>query len=343
MLAAVVESPDHLVVKEIPRPRLGEYGALCQMLFGATCTGTDQHLIANLMPWRVDYPIVLGHESVGRVIEVGSKVRHFRVGDLISRVGTHAYPEIGLNLSWGGYCEFGLAMDHRAMREDGRPSAEWDAYRVNQVIPPDLDPAACTMMITWRETLSYIRRVGVTRGSHVLVLGTGGNGLAYLAHSRNLGATTITCVGSSRRETLARQIGATHFVDYSADQIDQTLRNECGEFDFIIDSVGKAKQVDRVLTTLRPGGMVAIYGLDDFDSMGVNPLYARGTFSIYGGGYDEEESHQEVISRMRDGSLDARHWLNLNQPYDLKQIGEAFEALRERCLVKALIRLSPDA
>ena len=46
-------------------PEVGEYDALCDLLYGATCTGTDQHLIAGRFPWPVQYPTILGLESVG--------------------------------------------------------------------------------------------------------------------------------------------------------------------------------------------------------------------------------------------------------------------------------------
>ncbi|MBN1874169.1 MAG: hypothetical protein JXA33_08050 [Anaerolineae bacterium] len=64
MKAAIIERPGVLTVKEIPMPEVGEYDALCDLLYGATCTGTDQHLIARRFPWPVQYPTILGHESV---------------------------------------------------------------------------------------------------------------------------------------------------------------------------------------------------------------------------------------------------------------------------------------
>ena len=117
MKAAIVEKPGVLTVKDIPVPEVGAYDALCVLLYGATCTGTDQHLIAGRFPWPVRYPTILGHESVGRVVEVGAKVRYFEVGALITRVG--APPAGGYSVNWGGFAEYGIAKDHRVMREDG--------------------------------------------------------------------------------------------------------------------------------------------------------------------------------------------------------------------------------
>jgi NADPH:quinone reductase-like Zn-dependent oxidoreductase len=82
------------------------------------------------------------------------------------------------------------------------------------------------MMITWRETLSYISRMGVGEGARVLVLGSGGNGNAFVAHARNLGAQTVALTGSAPREEVARQIGATHFLDYRRGDLVAQLQSE---------------------------------------------------------------------------------------------------------------------
>jgi len=85
------------------------------------------------------------------------------------------------------------------MKEDGRPSAEWSAYRVNEIVPPDIDPAEATMLITWRETLSFIQRMGLRAGKSILIVGSGGNGLAFAAHAKNLGASAVAMIGSAER------------------------------------------------------------------------------------------------------------------------------------------------
>jgi D-arabinose 1-dehydrogenase-like Zn-dependent alcohol dehydrogenase len=342
MKAAIVESPGKLLVRDIPSPQPGPYGALCQLLYGATCSGTDLHLIADKMPWKVQYPMVLGHESVGRVIAVGEKVRTFKIGDLVSRVGTPPVPEIGMNISWGGFCELGVAFDHRAMRQDGLPAEQWKGYRIHQVIPSQIHPAAATMTITWRETLSYSRRLGITKGSKVLVLGSGGNALAFISHARNLGATHIATTGSPSRADVSRAAGATHVLDYRDPDLESNLRSACGKFDVLIDAVGKSGEVDRVLPLLRSGAVIGIYGLDDFDNLKISPLRASGSFTVYADGYDEEETHDEVMSRIVDGSLDASIWLDLEHPFDLDHIADAFDAIRSKRLVKALIKLSAD-
>jgi len=343
MKAAVVEKPGVLVARDVPDPVIGDYQCLCRMLYGATCTGTDQHIIGGRFPFGITYPTILGHESVGRVVEVGRKVRHFKVGDIVTRVGAMPSADGSLQSNWGGFAELGVAVDHRAMREDGRPEPEWRPWRIHQTVPAGIDLRAATMIITWRETLSTITRMGVGQGAAVLVIGSGGNGLSFVAHAANLGAAPVVMIGSAARSDLGRAAGADACFDYRADDLKEQIAEAFPEgFDFLIDAVGKVGQANRVLALLRPGGTVAVYGVDDLDDVGLNPWKSSGTFTVYNGGYDEAEAHDRVIAFAGQGRLKAGVWLDLDVAFPLVEIGAAFEAVRERRAVKVLVRLNTD-
>jgi len=338
MKAAVIEADNVLTVRQIPEPEVGDYDALVDILYGATCTGTDLALIAGKLPFRSPLPTVLGHESVGRVVATGPKVRYLQLGDLVTRVGTR--PVGPYSISWGGFAEVGLAKDYRAMEEDGVLTDPWPDARRNRVLPKGMDPAGATMIITWRETLSYLTRMGMAPGKSLLVIGSGGNGLSYVAHGANLGGACVAMIGAASREQHARRAGATHYYDYQAEGLKDAVSAACGEgFDLVIDAVGKIGAADLGLTFLKPGGILGIYGLHDFGQCTIAPLRSQSTFTFYNGGYDEAETHDQVIAMVQAGQLDASIWLDLDNPYPLDQINEAFEAVRERQLVKALIRI----
>ena len=341
MKAAVVREPGKLVVEDIPMPQVGPYDVLCRQLYGATCVGTDLHIINNQFPWPIKYPTLLGHESVGRVERIGNKVRNFRLGDVVSRVCNLSPAGESLASNWGGFAEFGIARDHRAMKADGCAPELWHAYRVNEVIPPDISPAAATMMITWRETLSFIRRMGLYAGKSLLVVGSGGNGLAFAAHARNLGATGVAVIGSSDRKAVGFAVGATHYYSYRGSDVATEIRRDFPYgFDFIIDAIGRANSLDESLPFAAPNAVVAHYGLDDFGKWSLNPSRARGTFTYYNGGYDEAETHEAVLAFMREGKLLAQHWLNTSAPYSLATITEAYASVQQRKELKALVKLS---
>ena len=337
MKAAIVEGPNRLVVREIPDPDIGDYDLLCELLYGATCTATDRHIIEDNFPFPVTYPLILGHESIGRVIRGGAKVRNFTPGDLVTRVGAPATE--GLSVAWGGFAELGVARDHEAMQADDLPPSVWKPYRVNQRLPPDCDPRAATMMITWRETYSYVKRMGIDAGVRVLVIGTGGNGLAFCVHVCNRGAAHVAVVGSAARLKAARQAGAQTTFDYRSTDLEQGLADDGGRYDFIIDAVGTRESLSPALPALAPGGALGVYGIEERGALRIDPTQVSGSFTVYQGHYEEAEVHQEVTGMFLDGRLDASLWMDLDQAYPLEDIGAAYEMLKQRKAIKALIKL----
>jgi L-iditol 2-dehydrogenase len=341
MKAAVVHGAGVLRVSEVPMPVPGPYDALCEITHGATCTGTDQHIIHGRFPFfPIPMPTVLGHESVGRVVETGAKVRNFRAGDLVSRVGTPPAADGSLNAHWGGFAEYGIARDHWAMCRDGVPRPEWNAHRVNQIVPPGVEPREATMIITWRETLSFLRRAGFRAGMRLLVLGSGGNGLAYAAHATRIGAHTVLMTGSPGRAGHAAAVGAEALFDYRDDRLADRIRERCPDgFDLVIDAVGREGALSQVLPLVRPEGTVCVYGIDDLDAVAVRLRAARGPVRVFVGPYDEEETHHEVVSEILRGRLAADPWFGAQDAFPLERINDAFECVEARREVKALVTM----
>lgn len=340
MKATVVTEIGKLEVLDIPRPEIGPYDVLCKIVYGATCAGTDIHLMDGLHPNPVSFPTILGHESIGRVVEVGSKVKHFHIGDLVSRVGCPANPEIGLGSNWGGFAEYGVAKDHWEMRKDGVPVSEWNRNRVNQILHPSISEKTAPMIITWRETLSYVHRVGVKPGDRVIVIGSGANALSVTNHAVNLGADVLS-IGSLRNKPLFAYLDLLGYIDYKSDHLTEEITDTCGgkPFTMILDLVGSSSTMNQLLPLLAPDGLVGVYGWNDRKNYGINPFCSVNSFRIYNNRYDEEESHGEAQKWILSGKLDASHWYDMEHPTPLDQITSAYESLRNHERLKYLIRI----
>ena len=340
MKALVIETPNVLKVKQVEKPVIGDYDALCQLLYGATCTGTDLHVIHGNFGIPITYPTIIGHESIGQVVEVGNKVRHYKVGDLITRVGTQETP--GMHVSWGGMAQFGIARDHTAMKEDGIDRTHWDGFRVNQVIPEGLiDPLDATMIITWRETLSYVTRMGIGKGAKVLVSGSGANGFSIAKQSLNLEAESVSFIGSEARRRTARRLGIAQYVDYRDQQAVKAFIDGNGRaFDYIIDATGKSGSLNHLLPCLKAEGTIGVYGMDDYLNYNIMPLNADCTFRFYNGGYDEEETHQTVLKLISEGKLDAGAWLDKNNIFSMDNAAKAYDHVAQKKAIKSVVKLT---
>lgn len=342
MKAAVVVEKGNLKVIDLPVPEISDYEALCEMLYGATCSATDLHVIEGC-PWNIRYPRILGHESIGRVVEVGKKVRNYKVGDLVTRVGATDYPQLGIfSQGWGGYSEFGVAIDHWAIKKDCADIRYDFDTSVHQVIPSDYDPAECTMFITLRETYSYISRLGFRPGDNILIIGSGSNAFAFAMHSRLKGLGDIVMIGGESRRDKAVLCGVTDYFDYRDENCSAALRKKYPRgFDIIIDAVGNSPALNKVLGTVKYNGTVGIYGLDEFADTNMKPFAAGVPFRFYNEGYIEYESHQKILEYYKEGDLNADAFMDLSNPFPLNEINKAFEMIKNKTLreTKALIKL----
>jgi 2-desacetyl-2-hydroxyethyl bacteriochlorophyllide A dehydrogenase len=339
MKAAIVEAPGKLVIRDLSDPTPGPYEALTEQLFGSICAATDRHLIAGELPIPgISYPLILGHESIGRVVEVGAKVQNLKPGDLVTRTGAPALD--GCQPFWGGFAQLGLARDFAAMRDDGLPEAEWAPHAINRTLPPGTDPAAATMMITWRETCSYLSRLGVSPGASVLVLGSGGNGFSFAVLARLLGAERVAMVGNPQWAGLAARAGVDLFADYRDAGLAETLALPQG-YDLIIDAVGRTGGLEQVIGLLKPNGSVGIYGIEDLgDRMGYLQKLAGTGIRAHGPGeYSEAESHDAVVALLAQGRLDAGLWFDPTAPVALADFPRALAAIEGKRTLKALVRL----
>ena len=85
MKSVAVVEPGNLAIVELPEPKIGPYDALVRVEAAIMCNATDSKVVDGHFPGlgMEHYPLLLGHENVGRVVEVGKKVTNFKVGERV--------------------------------------------------------------------------------------------------------------------------------------------------------------------------------------------------------------------------------------------------------------------
>lgn len=244
-------------------PRVDD--VVVEILYCGVCH-SDLHMAHNDWGWSF-YPLVPGHEIIGRVLSVGSAVTRFKAGDNVG-IGCmvdscqHCKPcEQGLEQ----YCENGHTLTYGSYdRHDQMPT--YGGYSEKIVasekfvlkIPQGLDLAgAAPLLCAGITTYSPLRHWKVTKGSKVAVIGLGGLGHMALKLAKAMGADVTLFTRSPGKEADARRLGADEIV-LSTDE--EQMASAKGHYELIIDTVPDVHDVNPYLNTLSLDGTLVLVG-----------------------------------------------------------------------------------
>jgi len=264
---SAVSATSPLASTTIPRREPTERDVQIEILFCGICH-SDLHSVRN--EWNSTmptvYPIVPGHEIVGRVTKVGSAVTAFKPGDLAG-VGClvdsdHTCPNCQDNLeqlcansaftynspdkhlggvTYGGYSE-SIVVDERFVLH----------------IPANLDMAGVApLLCAGITTYSPIRRWGDIKGKKVGVAGLGGLGHMGVKFARAFGAHVVVITTSSKKKDDALRLGA-HEVIVSTQA--EEMQQHAGSFDFILDTIAADHDINAYLNLLGRDGNLTLVG-----------------------------------------------------------------------------------
>lgn len=336
MKSLVVPAAGQLEFAEIPRPTPGEYQALVRMEACGFCNSTDHKLVEGTMFWAPPFPIILGHESVGRVVEIGSKVTNLAVGDLVTRP-IYIAPPGGCEYApaSGGFAEYGVVHDLPAMLANGDRTLEDDYAALRQmVLPQGLSAVEGALAISLSETASVLAYLPNVRHKTVLVAGTGVVGLAFCLWLKMAGARVIVLGRREERLEKALAIGADLAVNTTEqDWLDQVrAATSSGHVEGMIEATGDAKLAKEMIELLATGGFASAYGVPPTGVDYPEPWVASRV--------EEHLSFHWVADLLRRGWIDSKAWISHQWPF--AQALEGYEAVTSGKVFKGFVTFPQD-
>lgn len=337
MKSVIAVHPGHLEILETPVPEPGPYQALVRTERACLCNRTDSELLHGTFPGMEDkFPFALGHESVGIVVGVGDKVRHFQMGDRVVGGLNFDLQMEGVDSGWGGFGEHTLANDHAAMVEDGVADEAhgWlEVYEIQTRVDPDIPAEEAVLLCTWREVLGAFRDFHLQPGDAVLVHGAGPVGLSFVRLGRLFGLGWIGIVDRhEEKRSRALAFGADAAFPPGQESAPRRL-------DAVIDAVGSADLVRKSLPLLRRGGSHCIYGVLTQPVLHIDKSRADFNFNLLVHQWPtrrfERESQDQLCQWIRGGRLTSADFITHRFP--LEKIREAFDEVARRQVIKALI------
>lgn len=322
-------------IREIERPEIGDDDVLLEIANIGVC-GSDLHQWNANQSWPVNYPVVLGHEFAGQIVEKGNEVTHWQVGD---RVVSETAAVIDFNSPMSRVGLYNLD-----------PARKGFGYGVNGAMTKYVRvPARCLHHIP--NQLSFeqacltepccvafnavVENTRLKPGDRVIVLGPGTIGILCAAVAKLCGAE-VAMVGLERhkhRLMIAKQYGCETIIDDAADWAKQ--RDGLG-VDCVIDAAGTSSTLKTAIDLVRPNGKITKVGWGpqplgfSIDSLIQKNITLQGSFS------HNWPVWERVIALLANGQLDVRPVIGGVWPITEWQV--AFEKMHNGEVVKSVLK-----
>jgi 2-desacetyl-2-hydroxyethyl bacteriochlorophyllide A dehydrogenase len=346
MRALVFQGPNQIGIEQVPIPRPGPGEAVIRVTLTTIC-GTDLHILKGEYP--VKPGLVIGHEPVGVVHELGVGVTDYAVGErvLVGAITPCGQCNYCLSGDWsqcggpiGGW-KFGNTINGAQAEYLLVPNAQANLAK----IPDDLSDEQVVLLADIASTgISAAESGEVKIGDTVAVFAQGPIGLCATAGAKLKGAGFIIAVESDFvRTVMAKRMGADIVIDHTkVDAVEEIRRLTQGKgVDVAIEALGTQATFESALRALRAGGTLSSLGVYSGKlSVPLEPFAAglgdhKIVTTLCPGG---KERMRRLMELVRHGRLDLRPLLT--HTFSLDRIAEAYELFGQRRdgVIKVAIR-----
>jgi L-iditol 2-dehydrogenase len=260
---------------QVSVPTPGPSEVICRVESVSIC-GTDPHIINGDFPgmWPKEFPIILGHEWAGVVVELGEKAEDFgwKVGDRVC-----ALSHVGC-----GQCKMCLEGRYNLCLNYGRSELGHRQYghyvqgayadymctsvKAIEKIPTDMDFNVASCMDPLSIALHMVMRSEIRPGDSVLINGSGAQGLMSILCAKSLGAGLIMISGSGNRLEAAKKLGAVT-IDYRKENVVERVKELTGGLgaNRVIECAGTEAGIRQACDSVAKGGCVSMVSLPKED------------------------------------------------------------------------------
>jgi (R,R)-butanediol dehydrogenase/meso-butanediol dehydrogenase/diacetyl reductase len=325
MRAAVYKGNNKLAVEDIPVPEVGPKDVLVDVAFCAIC-GTDVH---GVMYDVVPPGTVLGHEYSGTIVEVGSDITKWKVGDRV--VGGGGDPPPGKGKGWDldpryNYRTQGLHAKKTLGYAEFVRMEEWEPIP----IPDGVSEKAAALCEPAAVAVHAVRMSQLKLGDSVAVIGAGPIGLFTIQAARAAGATNIlVSEPSATRRAAAEKLGADIIIDPTQENaIEASVKMTNGMGVHVaFDCAGIKGTLDQSASMVRPRGQAVLIAVPWEPLPIVAADWMARHINIQTTFGQQPDDWHTVLRLMQMGKIVVEPMLQESDFVPLEDIQSAFESL----------------
>jgi alcohol dehydrogenase/L-iditol 2-dehydrogenase len=248
-------------IREVDVPDIGPDDVLVKVAYAGIC-GSDPHMHHNKVSYKVNVPLILGHEFSGTIEMMGHNVKGYKIGDRVT-AETHA--------DYCGRCRLCRTNNYHVCRERKGYGFHVDGAFAQYVRVPSRILHKLPQNVSLREAAlteplcvaysSLVKHSDIRPGDMVAVIGPGPIGLLCVQVARLLGASDIIVIGTEgddARLELAREFGATMLINSSKEDpvpVILSMRDGYGA-DVVVDTAGVSSALKLSMDIVRPCGLI---------------------------------------------------------------------------------------
>jgi uncharacterized zinc-type alcohol dehydrogenase-like protein len=249
----------------IERREVGPHDVQIEILYCGVCH-SDIHQARNEWGGSI-FPMVPGHEIVGRITKIGTHVKNFKIGEL---AGIGCFVDscrvcLSCLANEEQYCETGMTGTYNGLDKEGKPTyggystqivtdEKYTLHVSEKLSLEGVAPLLCAGITTY----SPLRHWKIGKGHKVAVMGLGGLGHMAVKFAVSFGADVTVLSTSKSKEEDALRLGAHHFAVTSDPE---TLKGLQGQFDFILNTVSAQHDYNQYLQLLSLNGTMVVVGV----------------------------------------------------------------------------------
>lgn len=342
MKASLLTEVGQVVYSDVPKPGIEQPDQVLIQIKAVGVCGSDVHFWewGKIGDFVVNFPLIMGHEAAGVVVEVGSEVTDLKPGDRVAL-------EPGLPCRRCKLCRMGMYNLCQNMRFLSAPP--YDGCFCEYVVwPQDYcfklpDNMTCeegAMMEPLNVGLYGATRGPVQAGDTVLVTGGGPIGLMALQSAKALGAgkLVVTDPVEARRQ-FALQLGATVALDPASADFEARLRAEVGELgaDVTLECSGAVPALQQACYFTRPGGALVSIGVFAQNEFELPIWHIQSREIDFKGIFRYRNLYPAAIALTASGQIDVKSMITARYPLEQLQEALGFSSREKGSAIKTVI------